>query len=235
MSLYPQRVFAAKCVEPGKSDVPLTRLSLSRLKRSASWSWVRNQEWLDLGAAVSQVAAGSTTFLFFSLGLHKSLHRSVPLSVNPVAESTWWSQVVVEFSSSSPLNLLSWSFVSIFVCFKSRCRNYSQSVAAVWLSLALCWSALFPLCLFAPRVPAVWVFPSASGLIGGGRARGLLRSSSVRWGSPGCCLEAGQRDRRQEANHQQQFVLAAHLCASGEIHPKTELASSQFVGWVWWP
>lgn len=56
-----------------------------------------------------------------------------------------------------------------------------------------------------------------------------------RRGSLGCCREAGQRDRRQEANHQREFVLAARWCGSGEIHPKSQPASALFACWAWWP
>lgn len=129
---------------------------------------------------------------------------------------------------------LCWSFVSIFVCFNPNSKNDSQLVAAVWLSLYWSLSFLLSLCLFATRVPAVWVFPSASGFIAGGRAENSAPPSE-QWGSLVCCLEAGQSDRRQEANHHREFVLAAHWCVSREIHPKTELASPWFVGWVWWP
>lgn len=145
-----------------------------------------------------------------------------------------WSQALY-LSSFSSLNLclapllLYWS-VSIPVA--KTTPSLWQQFDSLLLSAGLSPSLTpLPLSLFAPRVPAVWVFPSASGLIASGRARGLLRSSSVWWGSLSCCLEAGQRDRRQEANHQQEFVLASHWCVSGEIHPKTELASP-FVCWV---
>lgn len=135
----------------------------------------------------------------------------------------------------SSLKRLCRSFVSNLVCFESSCRNYSQSVAAAWLFTALSLSALVPLCCLAPRVPAVWVFPSASCLIGGGRVPGLSCSSSEQSGSPGCCLEAGQWDRRLQANHQQEFVLAAHWCVSEEIHPRTQLASALVPDSVRWP
>lgn len=66
--LYPQLLCFAKFVKPGESDDDAEL----EFKRSASWSLVSSQEQLVLRAAESQVAAGSRSLLFFSLGLYEN-------------------------------------------------------------------------------------------------------------------------------------------------------------------
>lgn len=141
-------------------------LSEVSLQIAQLWRWTR-RIWRSLYGA--DLTSGSPGLFALSLLLfaktHLKCHLFSELILCRKANGTsCWSQVSVGLSSDllcSPRSL----YLTVLLP-SGTCSFLLALVSLIFTSPSVC--------LFAPRVPAVWVFPSASGLIAGGKGRRTL-------------------------------------------------------------